>query len=55
MGPMTAADKVRALRRRRAAAGLVEVRMWVHPGDREAIKRYAEQLQKRRQKPPDKA
>jgi hypothetical protein len=46
----TPAERVRALRQRRAAAGLVQLRLYVHPDDREAIRRYAERLARKRTK-----
>lgn len=51
MTAKTDAERQDALRKRREAAGLVEVRgIWLHPADHAAIKALAVKLQKRRLK-----
>lgn len=46
----TAAQRVREVRQRRAAAGLVRLELWAHPDDHEAIKEAAAKLQRRRER-----
>lgn len=46
---MTAAQRVAAMRQRRAAQGLVRVEVYVHPDDGTAIKALAARLQQQRQ------
>jgi hypothetical protein len=43
---MTAAQRVAAMRQRRAAQGLVRVEVYVHPDDAAAIKALAARLQR---------
>jgi hypothetical protein len=46
----TTAERVRALRDRRAELGLQRLDLYVHPDDREPVQKYARRLQRRREK-----
>lgn len=49
--PMPGAARIAALRARRAALGLAEVRgIWARPEHHEQIKRYAERIARRKEK-----
>lgn len=48
--PMTAAQRKHAERERYREAGLVLVQLPIHPSDRDALKRFAERLNRRRVK-----
>jgi hypothetical protein len=49
---MTTAQRVAAMRQRRAAEGLVRLELYVHPDDAAAIKALAARLQQQRQSKP---
>lgn len=46
----SSAERVQALRQRRAELGLQRVELYVHPDDRELVQKYARRLQRRREK-----
>jgi hypothetical protein len=46
----TTAERVTAVRARRAASGLVRLELWVHPDDREPIKAHASRVRRKREK-----
>lgn len=48
----TIAERVAALRQRRAGAGLTRLDVYAHPDDHAPIKEYVAKLQKRREPKP---
>jgi hypothetical protein len=46
----TTLERVRELRERRRAAGLAPLTLYAHPQDHDAIRAYAERLQRKRAK-----
>lgn len=49
MTAKTGAERVKALRQRREAQGLTRLELFAHPEDHPAIKKKAEQLQRKRE------
>lgn len=47
---MTAAQRVAALRTRRAEIGLLRLELYVHPDDREQVQKFVDKLNKKRAK-----
>lgn len=46
----SATTRVQALRQRRQELGLVRVELYLHPDDREPVRKYARRLQRRRER-----
>jgi NADPH-dependent ferric siderophore reductase len=45
-----ATKRVQALRQRRVEQGLVRVELYLHPDDREPVRKFARRLQRRRER-----
>jgi hypothetical protein len=50
MTAKSASERMAAMRQRREALGFTRLELWAHPQDHDALKRRAEQLQRKREK-----